>query len=54
MNVKKSDTIEKLRFNFVSCLDCARRSLLRTTCHFGMKQEFCKQKCKYFEKIKED
>lgn len=33
---------------FVSCFNCRNRSLLRTTCHFGLKQEIIKNQCKYF------
>ena len=35
----------------VCCLECKNRSLLRTTCKSGLRQEWDKKRCAYFKEI---
>ena len=38
--------------DIICCLNCEARSLLRTTCKGGSKQEWDKKSCKYYREIK--
>ena len=37
--------------NSIYCLNCASRSLLRTTCKAGLRQEWDKKKCNCYRQI---
>jgi hypothetical protein len=54
MNIKKPETKNKYAHLLVSCFPCRNRSLLRTYCKRGLKQEWDKQKCSFYNSYRED